>query len=89
MKLQAFSETIYRDICKGYLGHSLLSQTDAVKGLTATALPYIIKKYAEEIQREDPAFPKHVHCHMFQHSKAMHMLEAGINIIYIRGLPPP
>ena len=47
-------------------------------------IAYIIKKYAEEIHREDPAFPKHVHCHMFRHSKAMHMLEAGINIIYIR-----
>lgn len=47
-------------------------------------IAYIIKKYAEDMHRKDPAFPEHVHCHMFRHSKAMHMLEAGINIIYIR-----
>lgn len=47
-------------------------------------IAYIIKKYADLIRREDHAFPEHVHCHMFRHSKAMHMLEAGINIIYIR-----
>lgn len=45
---------------------------------------YIIEKYANEIRRNDPAFPQNIHCHMFRHSKAMHMLEAGINLIYIR-----
>lgn len=45
---------------------------------------YIIKKYADAVRKEDSSFPEHVHCHMFRHSKAMHMLEAGINIIYIR-----
>lgn len=47
-------------------------------------IAYIIKKYAEAIRKKDSTFPEHVHCHMFRHSKAMHMLEAGINIIYIR-----
>ena len=45
---------------------------------------YIINKYENMIRKDDLAFPKHIHCHMFRHSKAMHMLEAGINIIYIR-----
>lgn len=47
-------------------------------------ISYIVKKYAESIRKEEPSFPGHIHCHMFRHSKAMHMLEAGINIIYIR-----
>ena len=47
-------------------------------------ISYIVKKYAGIISRQDASFPKHVHCHMFRHSKAMHMLEAGINIVYIR-----
>jgi len=47
-------------------------------------IAYIIKKYSDVLRKEDPAFPEHVHCHMFRHSKSMHMLEAGINIIYIR-----
>lgn len=45
---------------------------------------YIIKKHARIIRNEDPSFPEYIHCHTFRHSKAMHMLEAGINIIYIR-----
>ena len=47
-------------------------------------ISYIVKKYADVLCKEDATFPEHVHCHMFRHSKAMHMLEAGINIIYIR-----
>jgi site-specific recombinase XerD len=45
---------------------------------------YIINKYASLVRKEDFTFPEHIHCHIFRHSKAMHMLEAGINIIYIR-----
>lgn len=45
---------------------------------------YIINKYVAEIRKDNLSFPEKVHCHMFRHSKAMHMLEAGINIIYIR-----
>ena len=47
-------------------------------------ISYIVKKYVDALRKEDAAFPEHVHCHMFRHSKAMHMLEAGINIVYIR-----
>ena len=47
-------------------------------------ISYIVKKYVDDIQKEDTTFPEHVHCHMFRHSKAMHMLEAGINVVYIR-----
>ena len=47
-------------------------------------ISYIIKKYVDAIRKKDATFPEHVHCHMFRHSKAMHMLEAGINIVYIR-----
>lgn len=45
---------------------------------------YIIEKYVQEIHRTVPTFPQHVHAHGFRHSKAMHMLVAGINIVYIR-----
>ncbi len=47
-------------------------------------ISYILKKYAAEVRKDDPTFPGHVHCHMLRHSKAVHMLEAGINIVYIR-----
>lgn len=45
---------------------------------------YILKKYVEKIRTADPSFPSQIHCHVLRHSKAMHMLEAGINIVYIR-----
>lgn len=47
-------------------------------------ISYILKKYVAEIRKDDLTFLGHVHCHMLRHSKAMHMLEAGINIVYIR-----
>ena len=69
---------------QGALGTQLLITNRCRQKIDRDGIAYIIEKYAEEIHREDPAFPKHIHCHMFRHSKAMHMLEAGINIIYIR-----
>jgi len=45
---------------------------------------YIVDKYVKDIRKTDVSFPEHVHCHMLRHSKAMHMLAAGINIVYIR-----
>ena len=45
---------------------------------------YVIKKYVREIRRTDHSYPDKIHAHGFRHSKAMHMLAAGINIVYIR-----
>lgn len=52
--------------------------------LSRDGVNYIISKYVSEIRRNDPNFPKKIHAHGFRHSKAMHMLAAGINIVYIR-----
>ena len=52
--------------------------------LSRDGVQYMIDKYVHEIHAENKAFPEHVHCHQFRHSKAMHMLAAGINIVYIR-----
>lgn len=52
--------------------------------LSRDGVQYMINKYVREIHMENNTFPDHVHCHQFRHSKAMHMLAAGINIVYIR-----
>ena len=52
--------------------------------LSRDGVNYIIGKYVSEIRRTEPNFPEKVHAHGFRHSKAMHMLAAGINIVYIR-----
>lgn len=55
------------------------------KKLTRWGVSYIIKKYVEQAkQNKDFCMDFDVHPHVFRHSKAMHMLQAGINIVYIR-----
>jgi site-specific recombinase XerD len=46
---------------------------------------YILKKHVKAANVAQPeGVPAKVHPHMLRHSKAMHMLEAGVNIIYIK-----
>ena len=52
--------------------------------LSRDGVNYIISKYSSEIHSMEPDFAEKVHAHGFRHSKAMHMLAAGINIVYIR-----
>ncbi|MCR5685409.1 MAG: site-specific integrase [Lachnospiraceae bacterium] len=52
--------------------------------LTRAGVTYILKKYCNKVRKSDPSFPKKVSPHMLRHSKAMHMLQAGIALSYIR-----
>lgn len=53
--------------------------------LTRAGIQYIIDKYITTVREEHPEyFTKKITCHSFRHSKAMHLLEAGVNLIYIR-----
>jgi site-specific recombinase XerD len=49
--------------------------------LTRTGATYILQKYANAAGVET-----HVSPHTLRHSKAMHLLESGINIFYIKGI---
>lgn len=55
--------------------------------LTRAGIQYIIDKYVStaHVQRPD-LFRSRITNHCFRHSKAMHLLEAGVNLIYIRDL---
>ena len=70
--------------CKGRLLDQPLITNRYHQKIDRDGIAYIIKKYADKLHAEDSSFPAKIHCHMFRHSKAMHMLEAGINIVYIR-----
>mgnify|MGYP003289245704 CR=1 FL=1 len=70
--------------CKGRLLDQPLITNRYHQKIERDGIAYIIKKYADKLHIEDSSFPSKIHCHMFRHSKAMHMLEAGINIVYIR-----
>lgn len=54
--------------------------------ITPSGVQYVISKYASKARAADSSsFPgKTITAHVFRHSKAMHMLEAGVEMIYIR-----
>jgi site-specific recombinase XerD len=53
--------------------------------LSRVAILSIVKKYAMMAGLKNPAIiPDNIGCHSLRHTKAMHMLEADINLIYIR-----
>lgn len=53
--------------------------------LSRMSILNIVKKYADMARKENPnLIPEEIGCHSFRHSKAMHMLEADINLVYIR-----
>jgi integrase/recombinase XerD len=52
--------------------------------LTKEGIAYILIKYAESARKSSTVIPVKVRPHIIRHSKAMHLLQAGVNIIYIR-----
>ena len=52
--------------------------------LTKEGVAYIVAKYVESARKISAIVPPKVNVHMFRHSKAMHLLQAGVNLIYIR-----
>jgi len=54
---------------------------------TRGGITYILKKYAKAAKDVNPwIIPDKLSPHCFRHSKAMHLLQADINLIYIRDL---
>lgn len=51
---------------------------------TRNGIFYIINKYTEKARKFSSLIPKKVFPHMFRHTKAMHLLQSGVNLIYIR-----
>lgn len=53
--------------------------------LSRQAVTDILKKYSDKAKRKDSnLIPNKVTPHVFRHSKAMHLLQNGVNLIYIR-----
>lgn len=54
---------------------------------TRAGITYLIQKYVDQaIKNGVSDMPPKVSPHWFRHSKAMHLLQAGVNLIYIRDL---
>lgn len=53
--------------------------------LTRAGISYILSKYVNLAKQKQPSLiPKNVSPHGLRHSKSMHMLQAGVPLIYIR-----
>lgn len=68
-------------------GQYPLFQNRSHDKLTRAGIAYILKKYVNEARSFHPELiPQTVSPHCFRHSKAMHLLQAGVNLVYIRDL---
>ncbi len=57
------------------------------KKLTRSGVSYILNKYITKLREQSPIIvPEKFSCHCLRHSKSMHMLQAGVNLIYIRDI---
>jgi site-specific recombinase XerD len=55
--------------------------------LTRAGVNYILAKYAQHARKKNPSLvPKKLTCHCLRHSKAMHLLQSGVNLVYIRDI---
>lgn len=56
------------------------------EALSRSGIGYILQNYVNSARKERPTVPEKVTPHILRHSKAMHLLEAGVNIVYIRDI---
>jgi site-specific recombinase XerD len=68
-----------------YNKDDLLFLNSSGKKFTRQGISYIIKKYSNIARKQNAnLIPKSVHPHTFRHSRAMALLQAGVELIYIR-----
>lgn len=55
--------------------------------LTREGISYVLRTYAAMARTLSPELiPEKLSCHCIRHTKAMHLLEAGVNLVYIRDI---
>lgn len=55
--------------------------------LTRAGVNHILTKYAKQARMKKPSLvPEKLSCHCIRHSKAMHLLQSGVNLVYIRDI---
>jgi site-specific recombinase XerD len=55
--------------------------------LTRAGVSHILMKYIKTAEKQNPKLiSSNVSCHSLRHSKAMHLLQAGVNLVYIRDI---
>ena len=85
------------EILRGYMEENHLD--DSSKGttplffnsrhekLTREGVSYILNTYVNMARKISPELiPKRISCHSIRHSRAMHLLQGGMNLVYIRDI---
>src|SRR5690606_37541459 len=54
--------------------------------LTNAGITYILNMYADMARNLKPELIPSISPHTLRHSKAMHLLQAGVNLVYIRDM---
>jgi len=74
-------------LLKDYANEYPLFFNSRKEKLTRAGVNYILKKYSKMAREKTSALiPEQISCHSLRHSKAMHLLQAGINLVYIRDI---
>ncbi len=64
-----------------------LFNNNRMEKLTRGGITYILAKYINMAKEQNPALiPDGITCHSLRHSKAMHLLQADVPLIYIRDI---
>jgi len=75
------------DLLKDYANEYPLFFNSRKEKLTRAGVNYILKKYSNSAKEKAPTLiPDQISCHSLRHSKAMHLLQAGVNLVYIRDI---
>ena len=76
----------YRLDLPGRRKHPLFTNNRGGK-LSNSGIAHIISMYAADVRAKHPGLiPDHISPHSFRHSKAMHLLYAGLKLVYIRDI---
>lgn len=76
-----------QNLLESYANMYPLFSNSRKEKLTRAGVNYILEKYARQARMKEPSLiPKKLSCHCLRHSIAMHLLQSGVNLIYIRDI---